>query len=401
MPRRRAGPVRIGTRSTWYARLTIPPKHRERAGKTRLIRSLGTSDHGLALRRYGAVYESLERELAALLRGDVLRERVDVFSQPAITEDGIDLSPVEKTELLLGVNNLDPNNAVHQDVFNAISSHTQLPITWDEALELWIKVRNRSRSRKLSKSSIYCTTKAVKLFRDYAQPHGVTKEIIRRWLADQEVIYSETTVAANFRLIKSVMQVLADEDKIDTNTFASITYTASTDHEDNRRSFTDDELRLVWKELPEVSYMVMMGLRAGEYASRLPKDIDGGMLIIDDQPKYQWRPKTLSSYRRVPIPDGFKLDQSPFLLGSRVGRYGKDLRKFISDPQVVVHSARHTFYSLSRRAGCDERLIEKITGHAKASGSRTAKGYGDTPDDVLAREIKPIWELVESIISAS
>ena len=368
----------------------MPPKWREKAGRTRLIRSLGTNDHGVALRRYGAVYEALERELAALLSGEALRQRVELHQIP-------ELSPREATEMVLGVKELDENNPTHLSVYNSIENRTALPITWDEAIELWKKVRNRSRSRKLSDSSIYCTEKAVRLFRDYGEPHTVTKDKIRQWLTDQEDLYSATTVAGNFRLIKSVMQVLADEDRIESNVFGSVTYTASTDQEDARRPFTDDELIVIRRHLPHVFTLVMMGLRAGELASRMPKDIENGMLIIDDQPSMNWRPKTLSSYRRVPMHDGFQLDTTPYLVGSKVGRYGADFRQYITDKQAVVHSARHTFYTLSRRAGCDQRIIERLTGHAKTDGSKTAKGYGDTPDDVLRREITTVWDLVDSI----
>lgn len=384
---------------TFYCRLVVPPEQRPQAGKTRLIRSLGTTDHGEALKRYGAVYAALERELEALLAGDAFRQKVASNAAEALTPDGIDLPPAVKAELALGVRDLEPDNPVHQAVFNAIQLNEPLRVNWDEAVRIWEHERNRIKSRPVSQSSIYNVKRAVDSIRSYGQPHQITKHIIRRWTMDMEVRYSPVSVANYFRLLSAVMQCLVDTDALDgSNPFKDLSYVATQNKEDEKRSFTDDEMFQLMVELPEVYWMCMTGMRPGEFASRLKGDVDGGIIVVDDQPSMdKWRPKTLSSYRRVPIPAGFELDLSKRRVKSRISNYSRRLSKIIPDPLATAHSGRHTFYELSRRAGCDSNVIETVCGHAKVSGSRSAKNYGSMPDEVLIRESQKVWDFVAGL----
>ena len=105
----------------------------------------------------------------------------------------------------------------------------------------------------------------------------------------------------------------------------------------------------------------------------------------------------MSSYRRVPIHDTFKLDTNSSQVATKTTNLCRKLRKFITDPLATPHSARHTFYELSRRAGCDSQVIETIAGHAQKIGSRTARGYGRFTDEVLKREIEKVWQLAETL----
>jgi integrase len=50
-------------------------------------------------------------------------------------------------------------------------------------------------------------------------------------------------------------------------------------------------------------------------------------------------------------------------------------------PELRVHDLRHTYASLSRRAGTDLRLLQKAMGHA--SITVTAHTYADLFDDEL------------------
>ena len=77
MGRHRIGPVRLNGGHTWYVRLWVKPEQVAQAGKKTLIRSLKTTDHSEALKRYGAAYASLEPELQGLLGPDSLRDRVE------------------------------------------------------------------------------------------------------------------------------------------------------------------------------------------------------------------------------------------------------------------------------------------------------------------------------------
>ena len=143
----------------------------------------------------------------------------------------------------------------------------------------------------------------------------------------------------------------------------------------------------------------MTGLRSGEYYSRIEEDLHKGFLTVGDQPsKDNWSPKTRSSYRRLPVPPEFQLDLHNIKVRSKSRVLARELRKDIKDKQAPVHSARHTFYSLSRRADCNDAVIEAITGHAKKEGSRVAQSYGNFSDDVLLREIQKVWDFVNTNI---
>ena len=85
----------------------VPTSLRDAAGRRQLTRSLQTDDHNTALRRYGGVLQELEKDLQRLLSEPSLRQKIAQYSAPAITPDGIDLSPTEKAEVLLGVRSFD------------------------------------------------------------------------------------------------------------------------------------------------------------------------------------------------------------------------------------------------------------------------------------------------------
>jgi integrase len=145
--------------------------------------------------------------------------------------------------------------------------------------------------------------------------------------------------------------------------------------------------------------MIMTGLRSGEYFSRLAKDLNGQMLTIDRQPsKGDWRPKTPSSYRRLPVPKEFELTPHKILVSSKTTMLARELSKDLPDPTATVHSARHTFYSISRRADCNDCVIEAITGHAKKEGSRVAQFYGLFTDEDLLREAQKVWTYIENLL---
>ena len=57
------------------------------AGKTTLIRSLKTTNHAVAaLRRYGAAYAALEKELQDLLKGPSLKTRIQLSAENTHTK---------------------------------------------------------------------------------------------------------------------------------------------------------------------------------------------------------------------------------------------------------------------------------------------------------------------------
>ena len=75
----------------------------------------------------------------------------------------------------------------------------------------------------------------------------------------------------------------------------------------------------------------------------------------------------------------------------------RELSKDIPNLTATVHSVRHTYYSMSRRADCNDSVIA-IIGHAKKKGSRVAQSYGLFVDDVLLRESQKVWTFIENLL---
>ena len=120
----------------------------------------------------------------------------------------------------------------------------------------------------------------------------------------------------------------------------------------------------------------------------------GGKLV-------EGNPKSAAGYRSVPIPERLmpalkaRLDArppgAPAIASPRGSRLSLENWKrtvswrksatAISRDKLRVHDLRHTYASLSRRAGADLRLLQKAMGHA--SITVTAHTYADLFDDEL------------------
>ena len=403
MPRRRAGPVRINGGHTWFARLTIPQRLRCQAGKTRLIRSLQTTDHSVALSRYSRVYASLEVELEALLRGNPLRVRIDLshLSEDLSSDDlkELHISPYEQATHVLGVAELEAGNKEHQAVYESIDKRKELPITWSELVQLWKDERSLSKTRSLAANSITNVEQAVKNISGMFEPSTLTKEDVRAWIKDQQTKVSDATILVRFKTLKALINVGINEEKLFyVNPFNKVKFSAAKKPSEGKRPFTLEEMKMLKKEIPEIYLMCLTSLRPSEVASRSPQDVSDSIILIDDQPSIDWRPKTMSSYRRVPLPANRIDEINGFWQTnlSQVKRWQRKLRKLIPDPKATPHSGRHTFITLSRQAGCDSRVIEAITGHASGKdGSQVMQGYGEFKDEVLVREAQKVWDFVD------
>lgn len=170
-------------------------------------------------------------------------------------------------------------------------------------------------------------------------------------------------------------------------------------------------------ELSEVSgtqgdvvlILAYTGLRFGELTGLNVEDVDirarrirvrrsitqvGGRLV-------EGNPKSAAGRRSVPIPERLvplvkaRLDDrspgAPAVASPRGSRLGLENWKRsvnwsaaiakIGREKMRVHDLRHTYASLSRRAGADLRLLQKAMGHA--SITVTAHTYADLFDDEL------------------
>ena len=69
----------------------------------------------------------------------------------------------------------------------------------------------------------------------------------------------------------------------------------------------------------------------------------------------------------------------------------------MTDPTPPLQSSRHTFLTLSRRAGCDTAVVIALTGHHPKQTSRVAQSDGLFSDEVLLREAQKVWDDVTSV----
>ena len=393
MGRRRLGPVQLNNGDTWYVRLTVPPALREKAGKTRPIRSLGTSSHSLAMSRYGAAYAELERELQALVNGPAFRDRIasgeqdhskGVWKEQEHTPKQA-LTAKELTEIQLGT--FDPSNPLHQHVFNFYNQGTEIPISWDEAVDLWLEVKTRESVRPPAPGSISKAKRDCLSFSAYAQPSDITNDILDRFVSDHEKLMEPGSVKAKLKMVSAVLTVSVKKRKISHNIVKDYSYVVG--RTSKKRAYTDDEFRLVAAKQHPCLMLALTGMRPGELEHG---EIDGDVLIIRDREDMNWRPKTLSAYRRVPLPPGFKQPTNS------AKRWCEALRKLIADRNVTPHSGRHFFIETARRAGADMSIVEEYCGHGSTTGSTSQKGYGSFPDEVLKRESQKIWDYINANI---
>lgn len=389
MGRRRLGPVQLNGGATYYARLTVPPALRQQAGKTRLIRSLGTTSHSIALSRYGAVYAELEKELQTLLKGDTFRRKVELSAEGEISpEHPSPLSPRELAEQVLG-SDLDPSNPLHAHVYAFYDQQTPLPVSWDEALEIWKELGSRERTRPISPGTLRKTESVIKLISAYGSPADLTVDTIDRFVADRERSVDVSTVKANLKLLSAILTALVKKRKLQRNILMDYSYVVN--KKSSKRAYTDEEFRLVKQLHPACFWIGMTGVRPGELENGV---IEDNILIVQDtgDDGEEWRPKTLSSYRRVPLPPGFsRPTTSP-------KTWRTNLRKIITDKAVTPHSGRHFFIEVSRRAGCDSQIVAEICGHGSDIGSSSQRGYGRFTDEVLIREAQKIWSYINNNI---
>ena len=394
MGRRKHGPRQLKKGGPFFAVLHVQQKDRPLVGKERLIKSLQTADHTEALKRYAAALSQLERELEHLLKPQTLRDRVEGHREGVVRTGDAALTPSELTAITLG--SFNPDEPTHVAVYDSFNTGKPLPPSWEEALELWEKEAKR---RHLSPSTVPKYHQVVKEFSVFGLPHQITKDIVREWIDDMEEQYAPNTVKTKKAYLGAVYEALITRDKLDTlNPFKAVKYSPLVPVSEQRRPFTDEEISVIYQKHPHIFYMVMTGLRTGEYYSRIETDLQDGFLSINDQPSKNWSLKTPSSHRKVPVPPCFTLDLHNIKVLSKTRVLARQLREDIKDKYATVHSARHTFYSLSRRADCQEAVIEAITGHAKKEGSRVAQSYGDFADKVLLREISKVWDFVHSHI---
>ena len=203
---KKKGPYQKKPGGTYYCRLIVPTHLREAAGRTQLTRSLKTDNYNTALKRFGGVLQDLETELQRQLSDPSFRQQVALNSGSSLTEDGSDMTAPEKAAAVLGVPFVDEKDIRHQQVLDAITGKEPLPVTWDEALALWIKERNKANARNLAEGSIKQAQKSVEEVRPFGSPSDLNKHVIREFIAALEEKISSSTVRSRLSLLSAICQ---------------------------------------------------------------------------------------------------------------------------------------------------------------------------------------------------
>lgn len=239
------------------------------------------------------------------------------------------------------------------------------------------------------------------------------------------------TARKRLSFLKTILAFGAEEGDFDESPASGLTIKAGVETED-RKPFSPDDLESLFASLNRrverdsfywiTVLLLATGARAGEIIPLETRDID-----LDGQPPHirivpdatsGRRLKTKHSERSIPLhPALLQLGFAEFI-ESKEGRLFPELKadkrgKFstyfsqlwmrwlrtkvgITDKSKTLHSLRHSFKSLARRAGIPEDVHDAITGHSPATVGR---GYGDYPIETLAQELQKIV-LPQSLMSS-
>ncbi|MDR7029813.1 integrase [Rhizobium rosettiformans] len=209
--------------------------------------------------------------------------------------------------------------------------------------------------------------------------------------------------------LSALFNWLVREELVERNPASAIKGPA-VDEEPNRRSFTTDELRLLFNSepfdgkagkgwyywLPRLA--LFSGARFAELLALRVVDIveEDGVWCLSITPHEARRLKTKSSKRLVPIHPqileaGFlghvdEQDEAGLIFPDAEGpkdmvtarnkAMGRELRRIFPDKSLVFHGLRHTFKDAAERARIPRELISRIGGWSLESGNSAMDSYG-------------------------
>jgi integrase len=403
------GPILIG--DTYYARLTVPPKDRVRAGTARLHRSLGKSLTE-AWQRWPEALLGLRRELderLSLPLSDhaLIRARLNSGYTVGIEmPDNEELTTHDKAALALNVLRLDLSNELHGEVYKAIEHDSSL-VTWDDLIDNHSRLKQRKIGKPLAPATLVKLRATVSAFSSICSyPNTLTKDHVKQYINQLEEAQAKpVTINNKCAMLQAIVSsaIKSELTTLTVNPFTLIDFSGVSNIEDSRRAFdlTTELPQLLSTQYGEVfRLLVGTGLRIGELLSRnLNEDLQKDMLVIRPNPLINWQPKTRSSIRRVPL-DARAIDaiKSTYTEGCSYrtwqDRLSNEIRKLFSDKRLVVHSCRHTFKTLTRVVGMDHAVSDAISGHMKQTVSQTSDGYGFYPDSTLIEANSKVWSVL-------
>ncbi|CAK6690322.1 hypothetical protein OGCDGJMD_00808 [Cyanobium usitatum str. Tous] len=422
MPKLRGPRKRPKGGPNWYACLTVPKALRQRAGKSELWRSLGTSDPTLATKLYGAAIEALEAQLENLV-GDSLAEQVELNRGPVLTAVRV---VKEGQTLFKEVAEVDPHLVAHvltqtrKDqsetyplVVEALKGNKRFAVTWEELREHYAKVRATKKGQTLSSSALFEVNSAIKVMRQYA---GYPDLLAVKHCRD---IYSyfinesglkPRTIMSRLGMAKTMIKAGIKHEVLSmtSNPWDPIDFIVDTRPEDSYRSFTKEEVQKLFSLTENVHiWYVLFGtaLRIGEFWSRDLSHLDGQMLVVTATARQKNRLKTDTSNRRIPLNEKalrYLQESLPFEKSKDTlqRRLRADLQSLESrDEKLVIHSTRHTWKTWSRRVGIPIDVSDEIDGHKKKITTDVSDGYGIYPDELLIEQNNKVWQFLDDLIS--
>ena len=409
------GPVRIGNAPTYYARLHVLPADRARAGASRLHRSLKTTDMRLAIERWPEAYRGLQEELKLKLGTPItehhlIRSRIESgYAAKMETPEGVETPTLsERAALILNVRELDPINALHQQIYESLE--TGKFVSWYDLLDNHTQVKERKTGKPLAPATISKTKGLIKSLIPLCQyPTQLTKDLVKQMVKQLEDEDKQpVTISSNLGLLQALIGTGIKSDLLpyEVNPFSLVDFSGVTPEGGGRKELSKEQILqcLDAKDGELFRLMIGTGLRVGELISRnIEQDLQNQMIVIRDNPLLSWTTKTKSSVRRVPLDDRSIAALKELYSRKIARRTSKDhlnfqMREmFPDDRRLVVHSCRHTYKTICRVVGMPHDICDAISGHKKQTISPTSDGYGSYPDLLLLRENQKVWDYLNEL----
>lgn len=406
----------------WYACLTVPKALRQKAGKSELWRSLGTSDSTKATKLYGAAIGALEADLAILV-GESLAEQVEqnrgtmLTAIPVVKDGKTEFIEVEENNPLLVAELLTEHREDKPEilplVLDALTTGKKFSITWEELRDHYAKVRATKKGQTLSISALYEINKGIEVMRRYATyPDLLTIQKCREiytYLINESGL-KPRSIMSRLGMAKTMIKAGIKHEvlQMTANPWDPIDFIVDTRPEDSYRSFTKQEVQTLFAstEYAHIWYVLFgTGLRIGEFWSRDLSHLDDQMLVVAPTLRQNNRLKTATSNRRVPLNAKalYYLENSlPFVKSKDTlqRKLRSELQSIGSrDGKLVIHSTRHTWKTWSRRVGMPIDVSDEIDGHKKKITSEVSDGYGMYPDELLIEQNNKVWKFLDDLIA--
>jgi integrase len=411
----------------YYAVVTIPEPLREHfKGLKQLKRSTGTSDKKLAEQALHSkaseiyrllgdanqttspIYVALNNYIEAIGTSGIINLSTKNLADPLIIEDILFQLRRDASESKRGDGSDDARFHAEvriealEDAINSLNSPKLAQIEkskekkFSEAAAEYL-VSNSWRREKTKAAAQKAWSEFIEIMGDLPVS-GITKPVGYKYAKKLAETLANKTIKSRISYVSQVLTFNEKEGLIDINPLKGLELNRYGKKTEHYRSFTTDQLHELFKQdLPKdvrllLSVLVTTGMRLDEAALLSSDDIkNDGVIPFFDLTASDKVIKNDGSARQVPI-----IPQVFNELGAATGRLfprfkvdadGKAqsaaskacitfIRKFTSDPNIVVHSLRGTLKDKLRDAGVQKEINDFITGHG--SGDVAGK-YGSGP----------------------